>query len=196
MARGLHRRLRALRTSGGGDRQVPIPRHSKRSRARHVRRCGGCDHHIPVSGPRALPREACTCRGRSDQCPGDRRRHRPLRRGPRRRHPAPAAVRPAEVRGRRAVRPSNVHPIRNARGRAPARSGGRSATEGDRCRGGRKPRAVRRAGARSFKLRRGCHPSQHYLPLVAEGRITVRPWIKSTAPPCPSSTGLQRSSTE
>ncbi len=158
MARGPHRHDRALRQSGGGDRQVPIPRHPSGSRARHVRRLGGSDLHLPVQRARALLRQACSRRGRRDQRPGDRRRTRPARRGPRRGHPAAAAVRPAEVRRRSALRPSDIHAIRNHRERAPPRSGDRPATEGDRCRGGRKPGAVRRAGARPFALRRRGHP--------------------------------------
>ena len=159
MARGPHRHRRALRKSGGGDRQVPIPRHPSGSRARHVRRLGGSDLHIPVPGRRALPRQTCSRRGRRDQRPGDRRRTRPARRGPRRCHPAAAAVRPAEVRRRSPLRPSDIHAIRNARERAPPRSGDRPAAEGDRCRGRREPRAVRRAGARPVALRRRVSPS-------------------------------------
>src|SRR6478736_10515950 len=179
MAGASLRHDRALRQGRGGNRQVPVPRHPARSGARHVRRFGWRDLHMPVPGPRTLLRQACARRGRRDQRPGDRRRTRPARRDPRRGHPAAAAVRAAEVRRGCPLRPPDIHAIRSHRERAPARRGDRPAAERDRCRGRWKPGAVRRARARSVALRRGVTLSQQYLPLVAEGRITVRPWPAS-----------------
>ena len=109
-------------------------------------------------GAFAISRQACA-RGRlRGQRPRDRRRTRPARRGACRGDPAATAVRPAEVRRRSPLRSPDLHAIRNAGERNPARSRDRPAAEGDRGRGRGKPGAVRRTGARPVALRRRGHP--------------------------------------
>ena len=93
-----------LRTSGRGEWQIPCPRHPPCARARHVRRLGRSDLHLPLQRARSISGQAGS-RGRLRyQRPRDRRRTRPARRSTRRGNPAPTEVRPTEVR-RRQSRP-------------------------------------------------------------------------------------------
>ena len=50
------RRHREFRPSGGGERQISLPRHPVRSRARHLRRRCGSDLDLPLPGARSLSR--------------------------------------------------------------------------------------------------------------------------------------------
>ena len=89
------------------------------------------------------------------------------RRGPRGGHPAATALRPAEVRRRRAVGPPDLHPVRRSRHRDPPITGGRPPAQGDRGRGRRQPGAVRRTRTGSVAVRRRCHAQSE---LSAAGR--------------------------
>ena len=158
MARPAFRHDRDLRTSGGGQRQVPITLHPKRSRTRHFHRRGRSELHVRLPRSTSLPRQARSRRGRCHQRARDRCRARAARRGARRGDPAPTALRPAEIRRGSAVRPSDLHAVRNPRERNSARSRDRPTAQGDRRRSRWKPGTVRSAGARPVAVRRRRHP--------------------------------------
>ena len=151
-----------------------------RSRTRRFHRRSRSEVHVRLSRATCLPRQTRPRRGRRHQRPVDRCRNRPGRRCPRRGLPAAAALRPAEVRRGSALRLSDIHAVRNARERAPSpqrRSTGNSRRSSSR------PVETQNSTARRRQILRFSPPvapsAQQYLPLVAEGRITIRPWMTS-----------------
>src|SRR6476620_2089641 len=180
MAGASLRHDRALRQGRGGNRQVPVPRHPARSGARHVRRFGWRDLHMPVPGPRTLLRQACARRGRRDQRALEiaaelaqlgathvvvtQRRQRYVL-------PKFAAGVPSDHRiFTRYGAIANEH--------LPAAEIDRQLKEIVVEAGG-SPEQYGAPAPDPSLFAAGVTLSQQYLPLVAEGRITVRPWPAS-----------------
>ena len=181
MARGPHRHDRAFRKSGGGDRQVPIRRHPNGSRARHVRRLGGSDLHIPVQGAApyrgkrvlvaggaisALEIAADIAQLGAARVVVSQRRQRYVL-------PKFAAGVPSDHR--MFTRYGTI-----ANERLPAAEVDRQLKEIVVEAGG-SPEQYGAPAPDPSLFAAGVTLSQDYLPLVAEGLITVRPWMESIA---------------
>ena len=141
---------------------------------------GGSDVHIRLPGARSLPRQARSRRGRRDQRARDRLRTRPTRRRTRRGDPTATALRAAEVRRGRAVRPPDLHAVRNPGERDSARRPRSTGSSKRSCvEAGGSPEQYGAPAPDPSLFAAGVTLAQQYLPLVAEGRITVRPWLTS-----------------